>query len=66
MKKKFMNFLEKLSRDEMRTISGGYDGMCNPHTCNFLHFIETDGRCDALFMCADGPCTEYDAPYCYV
>jgi len=24
MKKKFMNFLEKLSRNEMRTITGGY------------------------------------------
>lgn len=24
MKKKFLNFLEKLSRDEMRTITGGY------------------------------------------
>ncbi|WKN29773.1 hypothetical protein PZB74_12430 [Porifericola rhodea] len=25
MKKKFVNFLEKLSREEMRTVTGGYD-----------------------------------------
>jgi len=31
MKKKFMNFLETLSRDEMRKITGGYGDNCQ--TC---------------------------------
>ena len=42
MKKKFMNFLEKLSHDEMRTITGGY-GTGN---CGWSGGSGWDGGCD--------------------
>jgi hypothetical protein len=44
MKKKFMNFLDKLSRSEMRTIIGGYSG--------------GGGSCTCLQGDPDGTCTQ--------
>jgi hypothetical protein len=56
MKKKFMHFLETLSRDEMRTITGGCDGGCGtchgPNgliSCYKATFGPDKGKCRCIY-----------------
>ncbi len=55
MKRKFIKFLEKLSRDEMRIITGGYDVSCVGYGINKCSF---DCPCtDHADWCVNGLCT---------
>ena len=48
--KKLMKFLDKLSRDEMRTIMGGYDSVCYA-TCYGDGTVSCDDECGVSRGC---------------
>lgn len=55
MKKKFMNFLETISRDEMRTITGGYgDEYC--YGCYDSAAQACSDNCGNNPNCDEGEC----------
>ena len=75
MKAKFMNFVDRLSRDEMRTITGGYkgygddgprDGSCySDLSCSLEECAEVNGRLVAFWACEGGVgCVDTNAYYC--
>jgi len=61
--KKVLKFLERLSRDEMRTVSGGYEGdgpyagFCQCNCCSFTSaWTGTYGSYDQVVNALDNYC----------
>lgn len=61
-----MKFLDKLSRDEMRTITGGYDALCEA-MCYGDGRVSCDDECGHNSSCVDSCMSDAEtwcAGYC--